>query len=363
MQESLGSNQHTDVVRQLQFSDLKARPSYPNERATDVLRGYEQSLGNPQARTVGPVQCSLKVAPPLPQVSVDKQILQENFRITRPNYYCSQQTFLHYFSGNYIYVYNVGLVKPKWEKIKLQLPFQAKSLPKKYRSIVTPQGDIYLIGGIWGNRLENSVFKLNQYSGVMEVVENCQLRYSRINFGLCYCDNYLYIVGGETLNKEILELCEVFDLKQQAVLQIQSLKTGVSNPSLCSFSDHYVFCVGGIEQKGLLSQSVERYSPIDNAWTTLKVDTSSSPFPGFLQCSGAVQINNNFIMIFGGYDAKSQDKNHTYLLEVGGTSCKVVAYKSLFMKAKISFPKGSVFVHDKCVFGLGSTRFWKQLSE
>lgn len=94
------------------------------------------------------------------------------------------------------------------------MPFQTKRPPKKYRSIITPTGDIFLIGGIWFNRLENSIFYLDQHSGQLSKLESCELKYSRINFGLCYCDNYIYIVSGETLNKEILDICEVFDINK-----------------------------------------------------------------------------------------------------------------------------------------------------
>ena len=81
-------------------------------------------------------------------------------------------------------------------------------------------------------------------------------------FGVCYLNEAIYVIGGQTLKSKFDNSCECFDFRTKKWRQIANLNEGVSRPSVCNLNGNYIFKFGGINKFDVIDKSIERYDPI-----------------------------------------------------------------------------------------------------
>eukprot|EP01017_Pseudomicrothorax_dubius_P030618 TRINITY_DN3837_c0_g1_i5.p1 TRINITY_DN3837_c0_g1~~TRINITY_DN3837_c0_g1_i5.p1 ORF type:complete len:673 (+),score=73.67 TRINITY_DN3837_c0_g1_i5:2-2020(+) len=260
-----------------------------------------------------------------------------DFEISIDDYFlknCTQKQ-LHFFQhrSKYLHLLNLDTVVQgnpvtyKFAKLELAISFR---IPRWHKSIVTPDGLIFLTGGIpiegdEGILEDKNSFVYDENKRTLVPVASMQL--NRSGHAITFLGNSIYVIGG-FLNSEgeYTETCERYDIPNNRWLSIAPLNFRANNCCACTFNNKYIYKFGGKIHEKHLNSCVERYDPTVNKWTTIEfaidqgpVNSSQSLDPKRLVLSAmsASQINQYNMIVFGGtledYSIKS---NQCYLLTV-----------------------------------------------
>lgn len=118
--------------------------------------------------------------------------------------------------------------------------------------------------------------------------------------------------GGFTDNHKLTSNCEVFNTETNKIESIGHVNFPASNLSLCSYNDTHIFKFGGRMHNNELCQVIEKYSIKDDEWQLLNPKIRITSFDcdfRLLSNSASVQINQNQILIFGGYYENNSNSN------------------------------------------------------
>ena len=267
----------------------------------------------------------------------------DKFNITMDDHFIKgENTFpcLHFFQNNSKNFFFMNLMDFKKNKnnpftqITLDIDFK---IPKFHKSIVTPNGDIYLIGGAFNDMAETMNKSANIYiyrpkEKTLELLGN--MNHPRSSHSICYCNGCIYIVCGITNNQIFLEKCERFNIAKKEVEEICPVNYPVACGCVCAFFQEYLFKFGGIsynqEGESVLSQTIEKYDVIRDKWFVLNVsiipmipeqfnakkETGNNNYFGLLSTSACCQINQSEILVFGGYSQNNSGSNQTFSFHV-----------------------------------------------
>lgn len=294
----------------------------------------------------------------------------EKFAVTVADYFepNTQKKYLHFFQNheNRFHYIDIGsLTKnsaPIFETIDLNLNFK---IPSFHKSIVTPNGDIYVVGGCDADDQSKKLPTTYQYDWnkntlVMRAKMNC----GRSSFGICYMNKSIWVVGGLTDNSIYTRTCEKFDLQTGKWSQIADLNHEILSPCVTGFNNKYLFKFGGCGPDDKLEPIVEKYDPARNVWNVLhvKIEIPNNIKPSYfkiLSTSACAQINQNDIYVFGGYLEDNTSSNETFIFRVNeeGTDYSNYNYTITSIGSKTlrypeAFWNNSPIVFDKKLFAL-----------
>ena len=193
--------------------------------------------------------------------------------------------YLHFFQSEskYLHLLRLDTIKKNhnFELIKLDTNIV---IPNFHRSIAVPNGDLYLVGGAWGEKEQEKksegifVFDFK----TKELHAQASLLIPRSSHALCYVANHIYIVGGLAEGQIPLEKCERFNILTREVTPVADMNYAVASTSICPFFNDYIFRFGGITCDTSLSQTIEKYDIIKDKWTPIKIKVAPffpSPIP------------------------------------------------------------------------------------
>jgi N-acetylneuraminic acid mutarotase len=121
----------------------------------------------------------------------------------------------------------------------------------------------------------------------------------------------VYVFGGVS-NKGFLDSCERYSIKENHWTPIARMSKKRSLISCCNINRDSIFVFGGYspdENKEL--DLIERYDLITDRFYTI-----SYRMPYFLQNPFVIQINQNHILLLGGYNDEKGDCNNVGLLDI-----------------------------------------------
>lgn len=245
----------------------------------------------------------------------------ENFFEVQPD--SNSRKFLHYFEENTKNFYYIDLIKSKtknFEKIVLNIDFK---ILENHRSILTNDGEIYLVGGQDKNICEKNedfyktIYKLDlNEKSLVPVGKMTTLRHS---FGIVSIKSKLYFVGGASYKEGALIKCETFDTKTLKTSLINFLNVKSMNHSTTSFKENYIFKFGGMRynltnRKELSLDLFERYDISADIWEKIKLKDMnfSTPIITYLSCCHV--LNENNIFVFGGKNENHENQKSAYLI-------------------------------------------------
>ena len=102
--------------------------------------------------------------------------------------------FLHFFQNDENILHYLDLEESEsFQAINLNINF---NIPDFHKSIATPNGDIYVIGGSLGdNGLKSQ--KIYKYDFTNSTLVYCaSLKYGRSSHSVCFNSRFIYIMGG-----------------------------------------------------------------------------------------------------------------------------------------------------------------------
>lgn len=189
----------------------------------------------------------------------------------------------------------------------------AFEIPAFSKSISTPEGDIYLIGGDENFDSTHKIDKIYEFSEKnVEMQEVGHLNIPRSSHGLCIFNKKIYIIGGYSKNS-LCDQCERFDYYTKNCEIIRSpLKFAVAHPSLCVFESS-IFKFGGIDADKNLIQRIEKFDCFEEQWEEINWQQPEKIPIKLLMDSYCIPMNESAILILGGYDEKENSVSQALL--------------------------------------------------
>jgi hypothetical protein len=250
------------------------------------------------------------------------------FPVIAQDYFDSncQTKYLHFFQNHenrlhFLDVEDLATTRngPAPQSVELDISF---SIPPFHKSIVTPKGDIFLVGG---SDSDNSKRKLRTtyYFDFKRrtLLPKGNMNTARSSFAICYMNNHLYAVGGLTNNSVFTNACEKYDIVNDKWIPIASLNYDVLAPCVAAFNNKYLFKFGGNSLENRFETFVEKYDEESKQWTSVAFTLdkglgTAAQYFRVLTTSACIQINPQEIYVFGGYLEDNTGSNQTFIFRV-----------------------------------------------
>ncbi|CAD8060516.1 unnamed protein product [Paramecium sonneborni] len=273
-----------------------------------------------------------------------------DFQIVTPNYFEGKQKFLHFIINKTNILKICNLETKQWQAYEIEY-----EVPEFHKSIVTPNGDIYISGGLI-NQIENrkeSIIRKYTLGGKIQQV--AQLNYPRSSHSMVYCNQSIYIVGGFQDQRKMCLNLERYNIKSQKMEPCASCLKPANAPACCSFNNRYIYKFGGCDENGQILFIIERYDTYTDKWeyVTLKDNPiESTQVPNIYQCSSCIQINKDNIFVFGGYDNDDKGVKLSFLLNIDQNQHKIHQVNTKPLPYPEGFWNNQVIIHDHKLFVL-----------
>ncbi|CAD8058649.1 unnamed protein product [Paramecium sonneborni] len=273
-----------------------------------------------------------------------------DFSITIPNYFEGHQKFLHFIVNrtNRLNVFN--LETQQW--LTYQFEYEA---PEFHKSIVTPNGDIYISGGLIGQKENTKESIIRRYTLGGKVQQIGKLTYPRSSHSMVYCNQSIYILCGYQEFKKMTLSLERYNIKTQKMELCSPCNKPANSPACCSFNNRYIYKFGGNDENGQILFIIERYDTQTDKWDTIMLKNNpleSSKFHNIYQCSACVQINKTNIFVFGGYDNQDKGVQFSFLLHVDRDQHQIHQVDSKPLLNAERFWNNQVIIHDRKLYVL-----------
>ena len=207
-------------------------------------------------------------------------------------------------------------MNPQFKTIQLAMDWL---IPDYHASIITPDGEIYILGGQDSkdtNIKYNYVFKVNVKEGRLE--QRAPMLQQRDSHAVCYNEEYLYVIGGLTLSKGrrvVSRECERYNIVTNKWTALAPVSLPVSNHCACVFQKKYIFCFGGRCQPNKLSNNIFKYTISKDVWVCIQLKMSIQSKQKFALTSQAAccQLNDDQVFVFGGYHENRNVSDQSFL--------------------------------------------------
>lgn len=171
---------------------------------------------------------------------------------------------------------------------------------------------VFIVGGGDYNSIPESMFQMNEIvkrGAKYELEQRKKMKFPRHGHSCCTMgENYIFVTGSRKDVDKSSSRCEVYDCRSDNWVELAQFNQGRHYHSSCSFQNQYVYIFCGIsnETKKYLN-TIERleFDPnnIQNSLTKrwAKLDIQSIALLSPRQGSGVCQVNENEILIVGGF--------------------------------------------------------------
>ena len=231
---------------------------------------------------------------------------------------------MHFFQSDSKFLYLLNLEDitqqglPRFTQQPLNISF---NIPRFHKSLITPKGSIYLLGGSIPET-NQKIANIYNYDPRAKSLKNMgNMINPRSSHSICYANDCIYVIGGFLTKQDFTTNCEVFDIKKDKSYGIASLNIPCAVPGVCSFNDRFLFKFGGLTEGLVLNNTIERYDIGMNIWELidakfdihdpLRIDLKTFSLLSSCCC---IQISKNEIFVFGGYKANNESSNLSFIL-------------------------------------------------
>ena len=264
-----------------------------------------------------------------------------------------------FHENSYFYSRQMGEVKSFFEEIQLDIPF---TIPRFHKSVETPRGDIIIFGGssneVNGKKV-GTTFVFDAAKRTLKPI--AEMVNARSSHSACYMNGYIYAVGGFLNGQVYTTMCERFNISSNQWKVIAPMNYNSVAASLCGFNNKFILKFGGLIDGVVLNSYIEKYDISHDIWTTLDIkfdhhDSSRTHLKEFklLSTSASSQINENEILVFGGYQEDNDASTLTFV-------CAFDEDNQEFQISKVNYrplPTGEGFwnnnpvIHQGCLYSL-----------
>jgi hypothetical protein len=133
------------------------------------------------------------------------------------------------------------------------------------------------------------------------------------------------LISGFAVGKQLTTSVERFNTSTMQVSRMADCLQPANSPTCCVFANRFIYKFGGNQQDGSLVQLIERYDITRNLWEHIDPKLDEHEIQNFdqyrtshnhriYQYAACSQINQNSILVFGGYDQENQGTSFSFLL-------------------------------------------------
>ena len=251
-----------------------------------------------------------------------EQTNENRLRFETNNYFndITPNKYLCFFQDNskkFHYLDMISLenkeIKHKFTEKELLIDFK---IPLYHRSIITPQGEIYLMGGIDPYHKNQAIGKTYYLDlKIPALIPRTSMLQARYSHSVACVSKYIFVVGGVfDINDGYLNNFEKYDVDFGEWIQLVPCNIKSMGSSLCNYKDKILYKFGGKMDNNGFSNYIEKYDIYKNFWTFLSIDSMSKncKLPSF---NNSYQINNFEILVFGGNINDNQSRS-CFLLKI-----------------------------------------------
>ncbi|KAL4450765.1 hypothetical protein ABPG74_011607 [Tetrahymena malaccensis] len=277
-------------------------PSKPSPNS-DFLGSF-QKQEFPNQVSAAPLQASMNQSFN-PRTIVNKNYFDQ-FCHQKYIYYFQPGTNELYFIDLNTIVNDNQIVNIRWQKIELDISFK---IPNDHQTVITPQGDVYLCGGIDPQTMQvwSECYKVDFKYRTLEKKPNMMV--SRFLHGLVYLNNALYVLGGFDQQHQLLDKCERLNLSDRQWVKIAPMIGQSAQMGVCVYKNKYIIAFSVAVQPKI--NLIQYYEPMFDQWREVMLSHESGLlYSEFLirPSCGVAQINDSgSIIVFGG-DETSRDQ-------------------------------------------------------
>jgi Kelch motif len=204
--------------------------------------------------------------------------------------------------------------------------------PELYLSKVVQGMDetAYIIGGAKDKLSQTTVKDViairigNQ--GKIEKCEKTPMNTSRSSFGsvINVNRNEIYVAGGY-VNGQLTKSCEAYSIKDNKWRELPPLNESKCSVTLCVLGSRFLYCFGGLSRQAENAYLLSSIEMLDLQADEPRWVMQSIKMPNQVCDLGAIPINENEIVLFGGWNKQalnvaftmkqtktSQDYNHSF---------------------------------------------------
>lgn len=261
---------------------------------------------------------------------------------------------LHWFEWEKrdLHLYNV--TEYSYRIIKLAIYFK---IPCFSRSILIPDGRIYLIGG---EDAESGPKREVFSTSITSLASDCTLHrktsmiYKRYDFSICYFNNFIYAIAGKDSYSEVTDEVEKYDvIRDRWIICAPVLKKRYAGSATIQVETEKIYLFGGrSDDSTQLIVDIEEYDIRNDLWTLIKLSSNSFWIP--VEVCACIQISMDNILIFGGSDSYNEDSNTAYIFK---PSIRTFEKTSPLRKGHVFV--NSPFLHGNYIFAVGNEYYVK----
>ena len=205
-------------------------------------------------------------------------------------------------------------------KKKKKINLKTELLIPEYFEQAEAQDKVYLLGGC--NEQALCLPTTLIYDQNMETLtQGADMNVAKKFHGAVYIEEYIYTVGGSG-SYGLLQNCERYEIATDKWVLQSPLNEAREGSALSAFGEQYIYCAGGRNLQRVLN-SIEclDIANLKMGWEAFKVRESwmGSYF------SGAFQVSEQELLIFGGTLGEGRVKKECYLFNVENRDMRVIA--------------------------------------
>ena len=157
---------------------------------------------------------------------------------------------LHWFEWGKKRINLYNIATNTTDAVELDISFK---IPSFSRSIIIPNGQIYLIGGEepeYFSRKETYMY--DHSSGDHKLHVRASMIHKRFDFTVCYLNGYIFVMCGKDSSSEVVDTCEKYCIADNQWISISSVKKKRYASSAIGFTNNKIYLFGGINFKEVI---------------------------------------------------------------------------------------------------------------
>jgi len=235
--------------------------------------------------------------------------------------------------------------------VELDISFK---IPSFSRSMILPNGNIYLMGGEepeYFSRKE--VYMYDYAANDRKLHSKAPMIHKKFDFTLCYLNGYIFVMCGKDSSSEVVDTCEKYNVADNQWTMIAPVKKKRYAASAVGFTNNKIYLFGGRSDfNNTMVNDIEEFNVDTNEWNILNVKNFNLWNP--VEVCACIQIKEDQILVFGGSDARIKDSNNSLLFNVRDYSFEK---KSELKKPQVFV--NAPFLYKNHVYALGNEYYMK----
>ncbi|KAM3131173.1 hypothetical protein pb186bvf_016753 [Paramecium bursaria] len=206
--------------------------------------------------------------------------------------YFSQMAFLHLFKP---FTKTLFFHELESENVKkIQVDVEQEFTPQLV-SFASQEGYIFVFNP-FSEGADNKFYKFDLERQILQKLPT--MLEMRKDFRVVQQGHYIYVIGGIDQKGEVLKTCERFSMKKIEWQKVRGLQIPLSKPNVVIFQNRYIMRFGGINKFGHYDKTIERYDTKRHKWYNCRIE--SEPDLQFNIDALNVQTNMNDILSISG---------------------------------------------------------------